>query len=89
VVLADLRDHLDQFSEAGPDGLVFIGPNGGRLRRRNFHRLWTKALTDAKVEEEDVHFRAVQLLPSRHVDTQLGREFGQGGQHPAAEMYTP
>ncbi|MGH3574768.1 MAG: tyrosine-type recombinase/integrase [Pseudonocardiaceae bacterium] len=56
VVLADLREHLDRFSEVGPDGLVFVGPNGGRLRRRNFHRLWTKALTDAKVEEEDVHF---------------------------------
>lgn len=33
VVLADLRDHLDRFSEAEPDGLVFIGPKGGRLRR--------------------------------------------------------
>lgn len=56
VVLAELRDHLDRFSEAGRDGLVFVGPNGGQLRRRNFHRLWTKALTDAKVDEDDVHF---------------------------------
>jgi integrase len=35
---------------------VFIGPNGGRLRRRNFHRLWTKAVMDAKVEDENMHF---------------------------------
>jgi integrase len=56
VVLADLRDHLDRFSEPGRDGLVFIGPKGGQLRRRNFHRVWTKALTDANVNEEDVHF---------------------------------
>lgn len=33
---------LGRFSEAGPDGLAFVGPNGGRLRRRNVHRLWTK-----------------------------------------------
>ncbi|MGH3575579.1 MAG: hypothetical protein ACRDUW_27805, partial [Pseudonocardiaceae bacterium] len=26
VVLAELRDHLGRFSEAGPDGLVFVGP---------------------------------------------------------------
>jgi integrase len=56
VVLADLRDHLTQFSEPGPDGLVFVGPKGGRLRRRNFLRLWRKALADANIEEDDVHF---------------------------------
>ena len=39
VALAELRDHLDKFAEAGPDGLVFIGPKGGPLRRRNFLRL--------------------------------------------------
>ncbi|MGH3803392.1 MAG: hypothetical protein ACRDTD_25345 [Pseudonocardiaceae bacterium] len=37
-MLDDLRDHLDRFSEAGQDGLVFVGPNGGQLHRRNFHR---------------------------------------------------
>ncbi len=56
VVLAELRDHLDRFSEAGRDGLVFVGSNGGQLRRRNFHRSWTKALRDDKVDEDDVHF---------------------------------
>ncbi|HZS22435.1 MAG TPA: hypothetical protein VFA63_15815 [Pseudonocardiaceae bacterium] len=44
VVLPDLRDHLARFSETGPDGLVFVGPKGGRLGRRNFLRLWRKAL---------------------------------------------
>ena len=33
VVLAELRAHLGRFSEAGPDGLVFVRPNGARLRR--------------------------------------------------------
>ncbi len=54
--LDDQRDQLNRFSETGPDGLVFIGPSGGRLLRRNFHRLWTKALTDAEIQDEDVHF---------------------------------
>jgi hypothetical protein len=33
VVLAELRAHLGRFSEAGPDGLVFVRPNGALLRR--------------------------------------------------------
>ena len=73
VVLADLRDHLDRFSETGPDGLVFVGPNGGRLRRRNFHRLWTKALTNVKVQEEDVHFHAL-----RHTGNALAAATARG-----------
>ena len=56
VVLNDLQDHLDRFSEAGADGLVFIGPRGGPLRRRNFQRLWTKTVRDAKTGDDDVPF---------------------------------
>lgn len=37
VALADLQDHLNRFAEPGPNGLVFVGPKGGPLRRRNFH----------------------------------------------------
>ncbi|MGH3972938.1 MAG: tyrosine-type recombinase/integrase [Pseudonocardiaceae bacterium] len=81
VVLADLRDHLDRFSEVGPDGLVFIGPNGGRLRRRNFHRLWTKALTDAKVEDEDVHFHDL-----RHTGNALAAATGASTKELMARM---
>ncbi|MEO7193480.1 MAG: site-specific integrase [Pseudonocardiaceae bacterium] len=81
VVLADLRDHLDRFSEAGPNGLVFVGPNGGQLRRRNFHRLWTKALADAKVEEENVHFHDL-----RHTGNTLAAATGASTKELMARM---
>lgn len=81
VVLADLRDHLERFSEAGPDGLVFIGPKGGRLQRRNFHRLWNKALTDAKVEDEDVHFHDL-----RHTGNALAAATGASTKELMARM---
>jgi integrase len=81
VVLADLRDHLDGFSEAGPDGLVFVGPKGDRLRRRNFHRLWTKALTDAGVKEEDVHFHDL-----RHTGNALAAAIGASTKELMARM---
>jgi integrase len=81
VVLADLRDHLDRFSEAEPDGLVFIGPKGGRLRRRNFLRLWTKALTDAKVVDEDVHFHDL-----RHTGNALAAATGASTKELMARM---
>jgi integrase len=32
-IVPELADHLERFAEAGPDGFVFIGPKGGRLRR--------------------------------------------------------
>jgi integrase len=81
VVLADLRDHLGQFSEAGQDGLVFVGPKGGRLRRRNFLRLWTKALTDAKVVDEDVHFHDL-----RHTGNALAAATGASTKELMARM---
>ncbi len=81
VVLAELRDHLGRFSEAGQDGLVFIGPNGGRLRRRNFHRLWTQALKDAKVNEEDVHFHDL-----RHTGNALAAATGASTRELMARM---
>ena len=81
VVLAELRDHLGRFSEAGQDGLVFIGPNGGRLRRRNFLRLWTQALTDAKCGREDVHFHDL-----RHTGNALAAATGASTKELMARM---
>ncbi len=40
VISLVLRDHLDRFSEPGRDGLVFVGPRGGPLRRGNFNGVW-------------------------------------------------
>jgi integrase len=53
-LLADLRSHLAKFSEAGPEGLVFVGEKGGRLRRQNFRDVWVAGLSEADVPA--VHF---------------------------------
>jgi integrase len=42
-IVPELRWHLECFAQAGDDGLVFVGPFGGRLRRSNFRDLWIKA----------------------------------------------
>lgn len=81
VVLTDLRDHLDKFAEAGPDGRIFIGPKGGPLRRRNFLRLWRKALADAKIEKEDVHFHDL-----RHTGNALAAATGASTKELMARM---
>jgi hypothetical protein len=46
-----LAEHLAQFADPGPDGLVFPAPEGGDLRRSNFRRrCWLPATTAAGVE---------------------------------------
>jgi integrase len=35
-IVPELADHLEHLTEANPNGFVFIGPKGGRLRRSNF-----------------------------------------------------
>ena len=52
--MPDLRIHLDRYAEAGPRGLVFVGPKGGQLRRQNFRPIWVKACADAGIP--GVHF---------------------------------
>ena len=42
-IVPELADHLERFGERGPDGLVFVGPKGGRLRRQNFGKFWDPA----------------------------------------------
>jgi integrase len=53
-VAPELRWHLATFAEPGPDGLVFVGPKGGRLRRSNFRRIWTRARNEIGLP--DLHF---------------------------------
>ena len=38
-----LVDHLERFGNPKPNGVVFIGPKGGRLRRSNFLKFWYRA----------------------------------------------
>ncbi|MFD5118962.1 tyrosine-type recombinase/integrase [Streptomyces sp. NPDC058385] len=54
-LLPDVERHLADFAGAGRDGHVFLGPQGGRLRRSNFREDWLKALRKAKITT-DVHF---------------------------------
>jgi integrase len=42
-IVPELADHLERFAAPGPNGLVFIGPKGGRLRRSNFRETWERA----------------------------------------------
>jgi hypothetical protein len=44
-IAPELGWHLLSFADSGEDGLVFVGPQGGRLRRSNFRRTRTKART--------------------------------------------
>jgi integrase len=46
---ADIEHHLSTFAQAGPHGRLFIGAQGGIPRRRNFNRVWKKALNDAGI----------------------------------------
>jgi integrase len=54
-IVGELRWHLESFAEPGPDGLVFVGPKGGRLRRSNFRELWLVALKDAGITDLHLH----------------------------------
>jgi len=42
-IVPELKWHMECFAQTGDDGLVFIGPKGGRLRRSNFRKHWDKA----------------------------------------------
>lgn len=41
-IVPEVTEHLEHYAAAGRDGHVFLGPQGGRLRRSNFRDNWTK-----------------------------------------------
>jgi len=47
VAAVALAEHLTEFAEPGPEGLVFPAPKGGYLRRSNFRRRWWVRATRA------------------------------------------
>ncbi|MFI6493429.1 tyrosine-type recombinase/integrase [Streptomyces sp. NPDC050564] len=51
----EIRHHLAQYSGPGQEGHVFVGPQGGQLRRSNFRDDWIKARKAAGVAAE-LHF---------------------------------
>lgn len=54
-LLPDVERHLGGFAGAGRDGHVFVGPQGGQLRRSNFRDDWIDARTKAGITAA-VHF---------------------------------
>jgi integrase len=54
-ILPEIADHLERFAGPGPNGLVFIGPKGGRLRRSNFRKFWHKAREAVGMPELHFH----------------------------------
>ncbi|WP_146605006.1 hypothetical protein [Jiangella anatolica] len=51
VIVPELRSHLSEFAELGPDGRAFIGPKGATPTRTNFHIVWRQAAAAAGVPE--------------------------------------
>jgi integrase len=54
-IVPELKWHLECFAQSGDDGLVFIGPKGGRLRRSNFRDFWNKAREAVGVPQLHFH----------------------------------
>jgi integrase-like protein len=69
ILLADVAEHLDEFTGAVPESLVFIGPKGAQLRRSNFTRIWRSALDAAGLV--GIHFHDL-----RHTGNTLAAEAG-------------
>jgi hypothetical protein len=69
-VIADVQEHLDNYTAAGGDALVFTSPTGRLLRHSNFRRgTWTEALTATGLS--GVHFHDL-----RHAGNHLVAEAG-------------
>lgn len=54
-IVPELRWHLECFAQAGDNGLVFIGPMGGWLRRSNFRKFWHQAREAVGLPELHFH----------------------------------
>ena len=54
-ILPELADHLERFADPKPNGFVFIGPKGGRLRRSNFREVWNRARGEVGLPELHFH----------------------------------
>ncbi|MGQ5596129.1 tyrosine-type recombinase/integrase [Streptomyces sp. ESR1.13] len=76
-LLDAVTHHLEHFAAPGRDGHVFVGPQGGQLRRSNFRDDWVKARKAAGVTAE-LHFHDL-----RHTGNTLAST--EGGQHTGAD----
>ena len=63
-IIPALADHLEQFAEPGPDGVVFVGPKGGPLRRGNFNTSWHALARGAQLEGLRFHdYADIRVMP--------------------------
>ena len=53
-IVPELKWHMECFAQAGDNGLVFVGPKSGRLRRSNFRKFWNRAR--AAIGLDELHF---------------------------------
>jgi integrase len=68
-LLPDVRKHLATYVGPADDDLMFVGPKGGPLRRRNFQKIWNAARI--VVGREDLHFHDL-----RHTGNTLAAQLG-------------
>ncbi|WP_162908282.1 hypothetical protein [Allorhizocola rhizosphaerae] len=62
---ADIKLHLERYAQPGATGRLFVGPQGGIPRRRNFNRVWKKALKDAGIPNDmDLHLHDLRYTGS-------------------------
>lgn len=79
-IVRELESHIAQFSQPGPDGLVFTAPEGGAIRRGNFRkRVWLPALSATGLE----HLRFHDL---RHTGNTLAAATGASTRELMARM---
>ncbi|MFJ8696018.1 tyrosine-type recombinase/integrase [Streptomyces roseolilacinus] len=72
--------HLEHFAAPGRGGHVFVGPQGGQLRRSNFRDDWVKAGKAAGVTAE-LHFHDL-----RHTGNTLASTAGASTREPMTRM---
>jgi hypothetical protein len=81
LVIPGLRQYLDQYALPGPDGLVFVGPNGPLLRRSNFRRrIFLPVLARAGLPEihfHDLRYAGNALICGCRKRCHLGRFAGE------------
>jgi len=80
VILPDLRHHIATYAAPGRVGLVFVGPQGGRLRRGNFRRsIWRPAVISVGIPH--LHFHDL-----RHTGNTLAAATGASTRELMARM---
>nr|WP_234342287.1 tyrosine-type recombinase/integrase [Streptomyces leeuwenhoekii] len=72
-LLDAVTNHLEHFAASGRDGHVFVGPQGGQLRRSNFRDDWIKARKAAGVTAE-LHFHDLRHTGNTLASTASTRE---------------